>query len=65
MIIIKNYFQGIPKELEEAARVDGSSVWEFPENNPASFQAHHRVRIPVLRGRALEFLLQRNALYFR
>lgn len=37
----------------------------FPENNPASFQAHHRVRIPVLRGRALEFLLQRNALYFR
>ena len=25
MIIIKNYFQGIPKELEEAARVDGSS----------------------------------------
>jgi putative aldouronate transport system permease protein len=25
MIIVKNYFQGIPKELEEAARVDGSS----------------------------------------
>lgn len=25
MIIIKNYFQGIPKELEEAARVDGCS----------------------------------------
>ncbi|MDL2301797.1 carbohydrate ABC transporter permease [Lachnospiraceae bacterium OttesenSCG-928-D06] len=25
MIIIKNFFQGIPKELEEAARVDGSS----------------------------------------
>ena len=25
MIIIKNYFQGIPQELEEAARVDGSS----------------------------------------
>ena len=25
MIIVKNYFQGIPKELEEAARVDGCS----------------------------------------
>ncbi|MDL2302038.1 carbohydrate ABC transporter permease [Lachnospiraceae bacterium OttesenSCG-928-D06] len=25
MIIVKNYFQGIPRELEEAARVDGSS----------------------------------------
>jgi putative aldouronate transport system permease protein len=25
MIIVKNFFQGIPKELEEAARVDGSS----------------------------------------
>lgn len=25
MIIVKNYFQGIPKELEEAARVDGAS----------------------------------------
>lgn len=25
MIIVKNYFQGIPKELEEAAKVDGCS----------------------------------------
>ncbi len=25
MIIVKNYFQGIPKELEEASRVDGCS----------------------------------------
>ena len=25
MIIIKNYFQGLPKELEEASHIDGAS----------------------------------------
>ena len=29
MIIIKNYFQGIPMELEEAAIVDGASQWRI------------------------------------
>ena len=29
MIIIKNYFQGIPMELEEAAIMDGASQWRI------------------------------------
>ncbi|MBK0296992.1 carbohydrate ABC transporter permease, partial [Bacillus sp. S34] len=28
VFIFKQFFDGIPKELEEAARIDGASIWK-------------------------------------
>ena len=59
MIIIKNYFQGLPNELEEAAIIDGCA------HHPAAVHPRAGIRRAVLRGRSLELLLQRHDVHQR
>lgn len=51
MIIIKNYFQGLPKELEEASHIDGASDLTIFLKVVLPFQAGFGFRRSVLRSR--------------
>ena len=40
---LKGYFDSLPRELEEAARIDGASPWhDLPPHHPAARAARHR-----------------------
>ena len=57
LIIIKNFFQELPKELEESAKIDGAGeLAVLPRHRAAAVEAGARDLRPVLRGRHLERL---------
>ena len=39
---LKGYFDTLPRELEEAARIDGSARWDLLEDRAPALDARHR-----------------------
>ena len=63
MILIRNYFQSIPQDLEDACMIDGAGQFTtyYKIINPV--HSHPRHRRPVAGGRPLEFVVRRAAVY--
>ena len=66
LLIVKTYFENLPAEVEEAAKVDGCSEYtDTISHCPSLIGAYHGYHWFVLRSYTLERIFQRYLLYFR
>ena len=60
LVILRNFFMGLPKELLESARLDGANDWQNPvADRPPPLEGGAGGDRPLLRRGDLELLLQR------